>query len=211
MSRATRICPPEAKTALFVEGGDDERMIQRLLGSSAVFYQCFDGRTPERIAARAAAARNDPGWPGIQNIAVILDAEDDLAVSWDLVRSVFHTLGLPPPTNPGNVERQGSHKVGGYLVPDNHAHGASETLLLRGADPARLACIDAYFACTPNPGTTVAQRDKARAQALAAATLPGGRPEMLWSAADIAHPAFTALRTFLAELVAADVASGPKR
>lgn len=184
MSRRTRVCPPGATTALFVEGGDDERMVQALVSPAPIFTLCFDGRTPERIAAIAGAAQNDPGWPGIRSVGVILDAEEDLSESWILCESVFQTLNLASPIGPGLVETTGAHRVGGYLVPDNRARGASETLLLRGAAPAQIACIDAFFACTPNPGTTTAQRDKARAHTLAAATVPGGRPDMLWPKGD---------------------------
>jgi hypothetical protein len=94
----------------------------------------------------------------------------------------------------------GPWTVGAWLLPDNASNGASETLLLRTADATRLACIDAFFACTPNPGATTAQRDKARARALAAAVLVGGRPDQLWGGADPAHAELAPLRAFLAAL-----------
>jgi len=200
MSRATRVCPPGARTAIFVEGGDEERLAQRLLGVAPIFYQCFDGRTPEKLGARVRAASKDPGWPLVSRVGVIFDAEEDLGQSWALACSVFAELAIPAPSGPGMVERAGSWTVGAWLLPDNASRGASETLLLRTADASQIACIDAFFACTPNPGTTTAQRDKARAHALAAAVVPGGRPDQLWGRADPAHRDLAPLRAFLAAL-----------
>lgn len=201
MSPKVRSCPRGATTAIFVEGGDDERMVQRLVGTVPVFFQCFDGRTPRNVADRTAAAQRDPGWPNIERVGVILDAEESLADSWALAQSVFRTLGLTMPTAPGVIERSGTWTVGGYLVPDNQERGASESLLMRTAGPQVLQCIDAFFQCTPNPGTTQAQRDKSRAQALAAATVAGGRPDALWAHVAITDPALATLRAFLDQLV----------
>lgn len=200
MSRATRVCPPGARTAIFVEGGDDERMARRLLGAAPVFYQCFDGRTPENIGARVRAASKDPGWPNIRRVGVVLDAEEDLRESWALACSVFSELGIPAPSAPGVVEAAAGWTVGARLLPDNATRGASETLLLRTAPPAQIACIDAFFACTPNPGSTTAQRDKARAHALTAAVVAGGRPDQLWDRVAASHPALAPLHAFLAAL-----------
>ena len=200
MSRATRACPPGARTAIFVEGGDEERIAKRLLGAEPIFYQCFDGRTPENVGARTRAASKDPGWLGIRRVGVLLDAEEDLAASWLLACSVYGQLGIPAPSRPGVVEVIGPWTVGAWLLPDNHSPGASETLLLRTASAAQLACIDAFFACTPNPGGTTARRDKARAHALAAAVVDGGRPDRIWDEVDPHHPDLAALRGFLLSL-----------
>lgn len=194
-----RICPPGATVALFVEGGDEERMCQRLHPEAAQWFVVpFHGR--DGIADIVRATTNDPGWPGIRGVGVMIDAEDDPAASWAIVQLVFRTLGVVPPGAPGILATSGDWTVGGFLLPDNHAPGASETLLVRAASPQISACIDAFFRCTPHPGSTAAQRDESRAQLLAGASAPGGRPDALWAVADPSHEAFRVLRTFLAGL-----------
>jgi hypothetical protein len=200
MSRATRVCPPNATTALFVEGGDDERMVQRLLPDLPLFIQVFDGRAPKQLADRARAARNDPGWYGIRRVGVILDAEEDPAASWALAMTVFTAIDWPQPSTEATVHVDGDRWSGAALVPGPGQPGGSETLLLATAQEAERRCIDAFFTCTPNPGTTVAQRDKARVQVLAASRTAKGRPDQLWSTVDPAHPALHPLRAFLNRL-----------
>lgn len=201
MSRPLRSCPPDATAALFVEGGDDERMIQRLLPNTPVFFQVFDGRATTQVHNRAVAARRDPGWHRIRQVAVILDAEEDPADSFRLAQSVFDALGWTRPTTPGLIESADDRRFGATLVPGPTRTGGSESLLLDTATPAERACIDAFFACTPNPGSTQAQQDKARALVLAASRSAKGRPDQLWSTVDPAHPALSALRAFLKDLL----------
>lgn len=201
MSRK-RVCPPGAVTAIFVEGGDEERIVQLLTPAHLVFVQCFDGRTPELVRARTLAAANDPGWPRISRVGVVLDAEESVQDSWSIACDVFKALDLQAPSSPGVVDDCGSSRVGAFLLPDNQALGCSETLLLRAATPALSACIDAFFTCTPNPGTTTAKRDKARAHAMAAATVDGGRPDALWPQQDRDGAALAQLRRFFDHLLA---------
>lgn len=195
MSRRTRVCPPDAVTAIFVEGGDEERMVRRFVPLDRVFVQCFDGREVDQIRARTLAAKNDPGWPRIQRVGVILDAEESQDRTWALVAEVFGQLGVAVPSARGIVEESGGWRVGAFVSPDNVALGASEALLLRAAPVDKVACVDALFACTPNPGANTAQKDKARAQALAATV--GVRPDQLWDRQDPTNPAFAPLRAFL--------------
>lgn len=200
MSRRTRTIQPHVRAAIFVEGGDEERLVECLLGKDRVFVQCFDGRDEARLDLVAAATRNDASWHQIERVCVILDAEDDLAGSRELVNRVFAALAWPAPGVCGVAEDHGPRRSGAWLLPDNQAPGASETLLLRTASPTVLACIDSFFACTPNPGTTTARRDKCRAGAMAAALLDKARPDQLWPRTDPQHPELKALRDFLEAL-----------
>lgn len=141
-----RTCPPGASTALFLEGGDEWKMVRRLIGEQPLFYQQFDGRAAKTLVDRSVAARNDPGWPGIRRIGVILDAEEDLREAEALVQLVFSTLGLPGPSTLGTVEEGDGWRYGAFLLPDNQSLGSSETLLLRTVETPLLQCIDSFFA-----------------------------------------------------------------
>jgi hypothetical protein len=188
---------------ILVEGGDDERMVQRLLppGSAARVYTFpLNGNDPTKVRDTAAAVAKAPGWANVRRVAVVLDAEEDVATARALADVAFAAMGLPSPA-PGRVERRDDVRVGAFFVPDNQSPGASESLLLRVAEPSALGCVDAFFQCTPNLGATVAQRDKARAQALVAAINPGARADTLWDRVDPEHVALLPLRRFLADLL----------
>lgn len=197
--------PAGAETVIFVEGSDEERMVRRLLPQSLgapVHIQVLQGNDAVNVVRVAGATANASGWPLVTRVGVILDAEEDFAEMWRRVNSIFQAAQLPAPTAAGALEQRGSVRIGGYLLPDNRSLGAMESLLLRTATPDLAACIDAFFTCTPNPGTTTAQQGKARAHALAAATIAGGRPDTLWDRVDVQHQALADLRHFLAALVA---------
>lgn len=100
------------------------------------------------------------------------------------------------PAAAGVVE--GVDRSGWYLLPGNGQTGAIETLLRRTATPEATACVDALFACTPNPGRTRAQQDKAWVAAWLAATVGNARVDQAWRNVD--HTAFDPLRRFLREL-----------
>jgi hypothetical protein len=200
VSRQKRTCPPGALTTFFVEGGDEEKACLALLGGPAgAFWMTLDGQAG--VAVNVASATKDPGWPGIQNIGVVLDAGENLADARTLAESVFVQLGRGTPSRPGVVEADTIGKIGYFLLPDNAANGALESLLKRSADPAVRACVDGLFVCTPNVGSTTAQRDKAWLSAYLAAKSGKGRLDQAWPALDPAHPCFDPLRTFLQALL----------
>lgn len=200
MSRQKRTCPPGARTSFLVEGGDEERACVAILGGpGGAFWMTLDGQSG--VAVNVANATKDPGWSGIENIGVILDVEENLATARALAESVFIQLGRGTPSGPGVVEADSIGKIGYFLLPDNVANGALESLLKRSADPAVQACVDALFVCTPNVGANTAQRDKAWLSAYLAAKSGKGRLDQAWPALDAAHPSFDPLRSFLQALL----------
>ena len=120
MSRQKRTCPPGALTTFFVEGGDEEKACVAVLGGAAgAFWMTLDGQSG--VAVNVANATKDPGWPGIQNVGVVLDVEENLADARVLAESVFVQLGRGTPSGPGVVETDAVGKIGYFLLPDNAA------------------------------------------------------------------------------------------
>lgn len=203
--RKARSCPPGATTAVFVEGGDEERLCRALLGAraDAVFWMTFDGPTPQNIRDRVQAAQGEPNWPGIRRIGIVIDAEERFADAQVSVSVACTELGIPVPGTSGVVEAHATGRAGYYVLPDNAGLGALETLLRRTADPVAAACVDALFRCTPNPGATAAQRDKAWLAAYLAARCGNPRVDQAWGnkGLDPAHAALDPLRAFLHALL----------
>lgn len=200
MSRRNRTCPPGATAALVVEGGDEERLCGALLSTQPIFYKTLEGHDETSAELGALALKNDPGWAQIHHVGVVLDAEEDLAASAALAALIFARLNLPVPSKPGHVEEHAGRRLGYFLLPDNHATGSAETLLRRAAEPPVSSCVDAFYQCTPPPGSTQAQRDKAWIGAYAAARTGVGRLDQLFGtkpAFDPSNQAFDPLRAFL--------------
>lgn len=203
MTARSYACPLAAITALFVEGGDEVRLCQRILGSAPIFYRPLDGRSRERVGDRIRVAMNDPSWPNIRHVGVLLDMEEAPAEAFALAEFAFQTLGRPFPPNAGALNEISGQRSGFYLLPDNHSRGSVESLLRTAAAPGEAGCVDAFFTCTPNPGTTTAQRDKAWVSAYASARTGNGRLDQLFGdkpVFDVGHRALDPLRAFLESL-----------
>lgn len=140
----------------------------------------------------------------VRSLAIVLDAERDVAGTFQRVRDALASAGLPAPAIPGEI-LAGSPRVGIYLVPDNQSAGKIETLCLRSVedDPA-WGCLDVFFDCVRQRGGNLpTDQDKARAQAFLSTRpqpdLPVGLAalEGYWR---FENPAFAPLIAFLREI-----------
>ena len=197
--RKTRTCPAGATRAIFVEGGDDERMVRHLLPDVPVFVQTLDGCDSLQMERRARAAQNDPGWPLITSVGVVLDAALDPGGGVARAGVIFQKLGLAAPATGGSVavDANGT-KTGVFIVPDDQNCGGSDTLLLKTMHASTRACADAFLQCM-NASGNPEQLDKARIWAIAAGK-GRLRPDKLWGQVDPTHPALADLRAWLASL-----------
>lgn len=199
MTPRKRECPPDARLAVIVEGGDEERVVKRLLTAPA-FLVCAGGQAGVRRAVESAA--KDPGWSRIRGLAILLDAEEDSASAFERACEAMSGVAWPVPGEPEQVAAAGDQVCGVFVLPGQGAPGASEALLLQTASASELACIEAWYDCVGRPGTTVARRDKARAHALSAGR-GLGRPDVIWDDVDLTHDAIAPLATFFRNLEAA--------
>lgn len=142
----------------------------------------------------------------VRALAVVLDAESDMAGTFAGIRGALLNAGLPAPDESGGIA-EGPLRVGVFLVPDNQSPGMIETLCLQSvdADPA-WACLDGYFQCVVDRGGALpTNMDKARAQAFLSTRpkpdLPVGlaAEEGYWN---FGHQAFTPLAQFLQRMAA---------
>lgn len=207
--RRKNVRPDGATIAIFVEGGDDQKMVERLLPPDAPIWMLkLDGSDEAASRRMAEAASKDSGWYAIQTVIVVFDAGEAPDASQARCRDLIERVGFPVPNQLGDVASQGTRRAGYFLVPHD-APGGSETLLLRASRTELVDCVDALFACTGGSVGTIERRDKARAWALAATQPdPAGskpapcRPDALWRGVDLEHPAVQPLRAFLAKLTA---------
>lgn len=168
----------------------------------------LNGRTPQDITNGIGAAQRERHWPGVLHVGVLLDAEEDLEETRELMKVAFEALGRPCPPTHAALELAGERRSGWFALPDGSSKGALESLLRRTADPAIAACVAGLFACTPNPGSTVARGDKAWLGAYLAACTGNPRVDIALPldhgkacAFDVDHEELQPLRRFLQSLL----------
>lgn len=103
-------------------------------------------------------------------------------------------------------------RAGFFLLPDGVSKGSLETLYRRSADPTIARCVDALFACTPNPGQNVARRDKAWVGAYLAALRGNARVDQALDPSkgrllDVSGAHFDPLRQFVRDLTTSPAAA----
>lgn len=134
---------------LLVEGGDDEVACRNVAGSAWAGLCCWKAHGRE-LPSLARLAQNDPNFGYARSIGVVLDAEEDVAASLQLLATTLAVFGASPPFLHGVLS--GSRPAGGFLLPDGQSTGALETLCRRAIQDARLAsCVDDLVACVQNP------------------------------------------------------------
>ena len=192
---------------LLVEGGDEQRLCEALLGPTETHARptCFrraNGRAFEELAALVV---KEPHWVHTTHVAIVLDAEEAPAASVDLAKRALRVLGSRAAAAPGQLDG-GRPAAGFFVLPSEAAHGAHETLLRQvAADGARARCADAFEACTSVHHSTAANRDKSWVQSYLAASSDGGLrthdalAQQGWF--DLGHTLLDPLRTFLRVLV----------
>jgi hypothetical protein len=169
-------------------------MVRRLLPAVPSFVLPLEGR--DGAAHRAVAARNDPGWPQIRRVGVVMDAEEDPVDAWNVVAAVFTALQVPAPSAHGAVESDGTWTTGAFVLPDGVRKGSSEALLLETPTRSSARASTSSSPARPTSGRRPPGPTR-RAWALAAASVPGGRPDALWDQVDPTHAAVAPLRAFL--------------
>ncbi len=195
MSRRIQSLPPGTRLVLVVEGADERRALEPLLPANA-FIWAAGGRD---VAAALRDLTFQPAWPDVRAVGVIVDAEEDPAASASLGAEALAVVGWPRPTGEG-IAVDGERRGGVLVVPGDGRAGAIEAWLWAWAPPERRACVEAYFACTPNPGRTEAQRQKACVEVLAAGFEPTFRRDDLWDLVPVDDPCRDPARQFVAAL-----------
>ena len=113
--------------------------------------------------------------------------------------------GLKPPARHGQFS-DAKPSIGIFIVPDGASPGAIESLCRRSVERTRAArCAEEYLACLAEDGSrrSAAWTGKAFAHAYLAsrpnpvARVGEGAQAGAW---EFSHPAFAALRSFIAEL-----------
>jgi len=195
---------------LLHEGPADGKVIGELMRQAGIQgYQTIEVGGNSKLRALLKALVLSPHFknpvPGVghpvRGLAIVMDAETDMAATFQSICGSLGNAGLSIPANAGEVV-EGSPKIGVFLVPDNQSPGKIETLCLASVcnDPA-WQCLDVFFSCVKERGGVLpVNMDKARAQAFLATranpALPVGlaAEEGYWKFDNVA---FDPLKAFL--------------
>ena len=191
---------------LLVEGNDErnffEAFIEDLDLAKTVQIQVFDGKDQlhEFLPALAGAT----GFRDVKSIGIVRDADDSADAAFQSVRTCLTKAELPVPDH--REERVGERpSVSVLILPGGGADGMLETLLCKtfaGGPVDR--CIQGFFRCVEESGSSIHRPDKARVRAYLATTRD---PHASAGVAakkghwPLAHAAFNGVRRFLRSLV----------
>ena len=118
---------------LFVEGRDDKHVFYSLLNHYSIpeqfEVQATDGIEQLKDTFAANLVRSE-----LQRLGVVVDADSDLQVRWQSLRSTMINAGyksvpLVPDVNGTIVKQQGKITVGIWLMPDNTLPGMIEDFI----------------------------------------------------------------------------------
>jgi hypothetical protein len=169
---STKIVKPKL---LVVEGRDEEMFFDAALrdhlGLTNIQIMPIGGKT--KLSLNLSALVNDVGFPLVQSLAVLRDADltvpGSTAVSaaqaFQSVCGSLQHVGLPCPVAHGQFA-VGPPRVGIFIVPNGVDDGMLETLcLLSVATLTEYPCVDGYFRCLQGHGVIPNNLHKARAHA----------------------------------------------
>ncbi len=173
-----------ARRILLVEGPDDQHVMWNLCARHAL---------PETFVVQVAGndrevlklLRSEPKASDLERLAVILDADTDLAKRWGEARGALLAAGyrdIPEKPMPGGtiVRDPDLPPAGIWLMPDNRLPGILEDFLafLVPIGDALLPLVDVFLDGIPEPVRRFAAKDrsKARLHAWLAAQEEPGKP-----------------------------------
>lgn len=204
MSRSGRpsLAPLEKPVLLCAEGRSCQIFLEALVGHLAlqdlVEVRDFGGITQLRPFLTGIVV--DSGFPNVNKIGVVRDAETNAAGALASVSAAFQAAGLTAVWAHAIVT-PGAPSTGAFILPDGINPGNLETLCLSAVShPQRMPCVDAFLHCLDANGIPVHSREKSRAYAYIAASrkpdVPLGRAA--WQGEfDLAHISLDALRQFV--------------
>jgi hypothetical protein len=230
--------PTRCPRILIVEGRDDEAVVKALLRRSEMAgppVEVLRAEGRDNIRREIGDLVRDPQLQALAvagdtiRIGVIRDADDNPAGALQSVQDALSHAHLPVPRQVGEFAAGAVHMgtihwpaalAGVLIVPAADRAGALEDLLMDAAraDPGLAGtceCIDAYLACiAQRVGTPVADRDRAKAEAvafLASREHPQGHVGVCAERGDwpLDSPVLEPLRAFLRQL-GADTAHDPQ-
>lgn len=157
---------------LLVEGVDEVRLfgaLARNIGlDDDVQIRGYGGRNAlRRLLANIWRV---PGYPGLESLGIVMDADDSAASAEDRIRGALSAASLPVPAAPLQTAAGDESPKTCYLIlPPNGETGALEDVCLASVaeDPA-IDCVEDYFHCverTPLGGPRAVWASKARVHA----------------------------------------------
>lgn len=198
------------KSFLAVEGKDECNFFEALLNHLHIKdVQCKDIGGKDKFPLEMQNLYNQEGFRSIERFGFVRDAETGTAES--AFQSICGILGkhnLPCPPKLNEIKKEGSKRVGIFIMPDNFCSGMLENLCLQSIKDEPIAgCIDKYIHCLnshiPDNEKTKYNEPKARVQAYLVARAPIvnslglAAQNKFWN---FEHPVFENIKNFLQDL-----------
>jgi hypothetical protein len=116
---------------LLVEGNDDQHVMWALCEKYQIL-ETFDiidcegiDKLYENIPVRFKGSE-------INTIGIIIDADTDISVRWNSIKTKLHEIGFSVPTEfppTGLIIENDTHKVGVWIMPNNNSNGMLEDFI----------------------------------------------------------------------------------
>ena len=194
---------------LLVEGKNDQdifaALIEHLGLAENIQIHVLNGK--DNLSGSLEILRGTTGYGDVKDIAIVRDADESAARTFQSVQTSLKHAGLPVPEHP-EEHAQGQPSVSVLILPGDGDDGMLETLLCRTFAHSKVnSCIDQFFRCVKESDTTLARhlhKDKARVFAyLATRHNPHGSYRVATQRRDwnLDHAAFDGVRRYLRSLV----------
>jgi hypothetical protein len=171
--RPKRQVPVEKTKLILVEGVDEQRFFEALLGHLGIpDVQIVAVGGKSRFGATLSAIKIDERFEDVRSIVLVRDADwehpqgTNAKAAWEALGGALQGAGIPRPSAHAVLQGTTELKTAVYVMPDGTSDGMLEDLCLRAMrEDKALPRLDDYFACLKEAGFEHAAKDAAKARA----------------------------------------------
>ena len=121
-----------SKKVLFVEGGDDEAVVEKLLQRRKIKFDDFEINNQKGLDKLLRALPIQLSTASLNTVGVIVDTDENILSRWEDIYNILGEAGYEPSHRPnlkGTIlEADGLPKFGIWLMPDNKRMAHSKIL-----------------------------------------------------------------------------------
>lgn len=167
--------PIQSKKLIYVEGNDERNLFEQLIEDLGVDHS-FDVRNyrgQDKLKNDLPTLIDTDGFHQLEGLIITQDADNSPDDTFDSVKNIVDTCGLPVPDAPFTIE-SGDPSVSIFIFPDGERKGSVETICVESVVDQKedvFSCVDDFLSCLENsedglPG----KKEKARAHSYLVST-----------------------------------------
>ncbi len=122
-----------SKKVLFVEGGDDEAVVEKLLQRRKIEFKDFEINNQKGLNKLIKALPIQLSTASLTTVGVIVDADENISSRWQELFVLLQETGYSPNPKPNPkgtiLEADGLPKVGIWIMPNNQDTGTLESFI----------------------------------------------------------------------------------